>query len=110
MTEADLVSRALSGESGLPVFQSQDLILERLVRPSYPEEARERGSEGRVGVIAHVDTFGNIVEAALLDRSGDAQLDGAAVDAVRKCQFRPYREGRAAREVYAVFRFNFRIY
>lgn len=106
----DLVARALSGESGVPLFQSTDLILDRLVRPIYPEEARTRGVEGRVGVLALVDTLGNIVETALLDKSGEPELDRAAEDAVRQCRFRPYREAGSAKEVYAVFRFAFRIY
>jgi TonB family protein len=110
LNEQDMVTRALSGESGVPLFQSDDLILDRLVRPHYPEEARAAGIEGRVGVLAHVDTLGNIIEAALLDRSGALALDRAAIEAVRQCRFRPYREEGAAKEVYAVFRFAFRIY
>ena len=42
--------------------------------------------------------------------SGALQLDRAAEQAVRQCRFRPYRVAGEAREVYAVFRFAFRIY
>ena len=42
--------------------------------------------------------------------SGEDLLDRAATDAVKQCKFRPYRVEGAAREVYAVFRFSFRIY
>lgn len=106
----DLVRRALSGESGLPVFQSDDLILDHLVRPVYPEQAQALGSEGRVGVLALVDTLGNVKETALISKSGDVLLDRAAIDAVRQCRFRPYQENGVTTEVYAVFRFVFRIY
>jgi TonB family protein len=106
----DLVARALSGQSQVPVFQSDELIIEHLVRPAYPEDARDRGIEGRVSVIAHVDTLGEVIEAQVWSRSGEPQLDRAAEAAVRQCRFRPYRVQGAAREVYAVFRFAFRLY
>lgn len=109
--EQDLVRRALSGETGLPVFQSEDLIIDRLVRPEYPEDARARGIEGRVAVMARIDTLGNVVEAAVMQRSGSIQLDRAARAAVLQCTFLPYRvDGGPAKEVFAVFRFAFRIY
>jgi len=110
-TEADdLVKRALSGQTGLPLFQSDDLILDHLVRPIYPEESRAKGSEGRVGVIALVDTLGNVKETALLARSGDPLLDRASIVAVEQCRFRPYQQNGVTTEVYAVFRFVFRVY
>jgi TonB family protein len=109
--EQDLVRRALSGQSGLPVFQSEDLILEHLERPIYPEDAQDRGIEGRVAVMAHIDTLGNVVEAAIMESSGSSQLDEAGRTAVLQCRFRPYREGNGpVTEVFAVFRFAFRIY
>jgi hypothetical protein len=37
-------------------------------------------------------------------------MDQASWDAVMHCKFRPYRVEGEAREVYAVFRFAFRIY
>ena len=96
----------------MPIFQSDELVIEELVRPVYPEDARERGIEGRVAVIAHVDTLGRVVEAEVMNPSGEAQLDAASRAAVLRCRFRPYRTGDRgpAQEVYAVFRFSFRIY
>jgi hypothetical protein len=41
---------------------------------------------------------------------GEKQLDLSAMEAVRQCLFRPYRVQGEAREVYALFRFAFRIY
>ena len=105
-----LVSRALSGRSRVPIFQSEDLIIDQLVRPQYPEDARDRGIEGKVSVIAHVDTLGRVIETQVMTASGEAQLDDAAEAAVRLCRFRPYLVSGAARDVYAIFRFSFRIY
>jgi TonB family protein len=105
-----LVARAIAGQGRVPIFQSDELIIEQLVRPEYPEDARQRGIEGKVAVLALVDTAGAVVEAQVMTASGEAQLDRAAEVAVRQCRFRPYRVGGETREVYAVFRFAFRIY
>ena len=106
----DLLSRALSQEGRVPIFQSDELVIDQLVRPQYPEDARNRGIEGRVAVLARVDTLGQVVEAEVMNASGELQLDTASRAAVLQCRFRPYRVDGEPREVYAVFRFAFRIY
>jgi TonB family protein len=109
-TSEDLVERALSGRSGVPVFQSEELVIDHLVRPVYPEDARDHGVEGHVSVIAHVDTSGAVVETQVWVASGTMALDQAAETAVRQCRFRPYRIGGEVRDVYAVFSFAFSLY
>jgi TonB family protein len=105
----NLAARALATQGRVPIFQSEELIIEHLVRPVYPDKARERGIEGRVAVLAHVDTMGVVMEAEVLTPSGEVELDHAAEMAVRQCRFRPYRVAGAPQEVYAVFRFRFRL-
>ncbi len=107
----DLVTRAriLYGGSA-PVMQSEDLIIEKLVKPSYPEDARDRGIEGLVALVALVDTTGTVTKVDLMSSPGEPVLEEAATAAVYKCRFRPYRVRGRLSEVYAVFRFNFRIY
>lgn len=106
----DLVTRALRSQGRVPIFQSEELVIEHLVRPHYPEEMREQGVEGKVSVLALIDTTGRVVDAEVMNASGAAQLDQAAEAAVRQCVFRPYTHEGERREVYAVFRFAFRIY
>lgn len=106
----DLVARALASQGRVPIFQSEELVIETLVRPVYPEALREKGIEGKVSVIALVDTAGRVVDAEVMAASGEPLLDQVSEDAVRQCVFRPYREEGALREVYAVFRFAFRLY
>ena len=106
----DLVARAIASRGSVPVMQSSDLVIETLVRPEYPDEARARGIEGHVAVLARVDTLGNVAEAEVMTPSGESVLDLASRTAVMSCRFRPFvRDGRRS-EVYAVFRFAFRIY
>ncbi len=106
----DLVARAIASRGHVPIFQSSDLVIETLVRPEYPEDARTRGIEGHVAVLAHVDTLGRVVEAEVMNTSGEGTLDAASRSAVLQCKFRPYREKDHTQDVYAVFRFSFRIY
>lgn len=106
----DLVARArvIYGGSA-PVMQSEDLIIERLVKPVFPPDAQERGVEGRVAIVALVDTLGTVARADLLESTGERQFEEASRLAVLQCRFRPYlKEGRPC-EVYAVFRFAFRL-
>jgi len=104
-----LVERAQSG-SAAPLMQSSDLVIETLVRPVYPEDARARGIEGHVAVIAHIDTLGAVAEAEVMTPSGCDELDESSRSAVLRCRFRPYHQDGHAQDVYAVFRFAFRIY
>jgi TonB family protein len=106
----DLVARALASRGRVPVMMSNDLVIETLVRPEYPEEAQRREIEGHVAVLARVDTLGRVAEAEVMTPSGEPLLDRASLSAVLRCRFRPYRLNGNVTEVYAVFRFAFRIY
>jgi TonB family protein len=105
-----LLARARSIYRSAPVIQSEDLVIEQLVKPLYPEDARDRNIEGRVALVALVDTTGRVANVDVMDSTGERQLERAAAEAVWQCRFRPYRVGGEVHEVYAVFRFAFRIY
>jgi len=107
----DLLARAYSRRPDVPVVQSEDLVIEKLVRPAYPAHALDHDIEGKLAVLALVDTTGRVVEVQVLasDAVADREFGAAAGDAVWRCVFRPYRVQGKAREVYAMFRFNFTI-
>jgi len=107
----DLLARAFSRRSDVPVMQSEDLIIEKLVRPAYPEHAYDHNLEGRVAVLALVDTTGRVVEVQVEadDIKARREFGPAASEAVWRCVFRPYRVKGKVREVYAMFHFNFTI-
>ncbi len=109
-SDADLLARALRRAGNVPVFQSEELVIEELVRPIYPEEARQRDIEGRVAVLARVDTVGQVVDVEVMNGEAEGYLERAAAEAVWRCRFRPYRIGGVVSEVYALFRFNFRLH
>ena len=106
----DALMQALRRAGSRPVFQSTELVIEKLVKPSYPEEAALRGIEGRVAVMALVDTVGRVVSVELISGAEGGPLERASSEAVWRCRFKPYRVSGEAREVYAVFRFSFQLY
>jgi TonB family protein len=106
----ELLARAYARRSDVPIVQSTELVIEVLVRPVYPEHARDNNIEGRVAVMALVDTGGRVVEVEVLEGSAAEELRQAATEAVWRCRFRPYRVSGAVHDVYALFRFNFTIY
>jgi TonB family protein len=55
--------------------------------PVYPEAAREAGIQGRVWVLALVDTSGSVLEASI--ERGISELDEAALECVRQWRFEP---------------------
>lgn len=106
----NLLARALARRSDIPVVPPDQLVIEKLVRPIYPEDARERNIEGRVSVLALVDTLGLVVDVDVVGGSVHESLMRAAITAVWQCRFQPYRVAGRAREVYVVMPFNFTIY
>jgi len=109
-SEEDMITRTISRLANVPVIQSEDLVIERLVRPEYPNTMLEQNIEGRVTVQALVDTIGRVVDVQVMASSGEELFERAAEAAVWQCRFHPYRRAGTASEVYAVFRFSFKIY
>jgi TonB family protein len=103
----DLLARALRRSSDVPIVQSENLVFERLVRPNYPDDARQHGIEGRFSVVALIDTSGRVVEVEVQGGDADGILEREALAAVRQCLIRPYRVAGTPREIVARFPFNF---
>ena len=91
-------------------MQSEDLVVENLVRPEYPEEARANDIEGLVELVALVDTTGGVVQVEIIGGSRNPLLDHAATTAVLQCRYRPYRVRENVERVWAYFRITFRLY
>ena len=64
--------------------------------PKYPASMLRAGVGGTVVVLAEVDANGNPVEVRVVERSGERELDRAALTAVRQWRFEPaMRNGKA---------------
>lgn len=93
----------------LPVVQSEDLVIESIMRPEYPHEARMQGLEAIVELVAFVDEKGRVRSVEVESNTGHEMFAEASRQAVRRCLFKPYvRDGRPT-SVYAKFRFNFKL-
>ena len=67
----------------------------RTIRPDYPRGARQRGEQGDVALEVDVNEAGTVDDVRVVASSGFAELDAAAVAAVRKARFAPGRSGSA---------------
>jgi len=108
--EVDLTSRARALALAGPVIRSEDLVVERLVRPDYPEDARNANIEGVVELFALVDTTGDVTEVHIAGGTHDPSLERAATSAVLQCRYRPYRLHDYLQRVWAYFRIRFTLY
>ena len=83
------------GEESAPVEQahvvSDPVALNRIV-PVYPRAARRKGHEGNVTVAAVVTETGVVASVDVVASSGHAELDDAALAAVRTARFAPATE------------------
>jgi TonB family protein len=108
--EQDVLARARMLALHGPVIRSEDLVIERLVRPDYPEEARDKNIEGVVELVALVDTTGSVLQIQIVGGTREPMLESAAAKAVLQCRYRPYRVDDQARQVWAAFRIAFSLY
>ncbi len=68
--------------------------------PAYPTRSRRAGEQGTATIRVLVDVTGRPAQVSLAVSSGHADLDQAALAAVRAAQFRPYVEGGLAQAVW----------
>ena len=66
----------------------------RAIKPEYPKGARQRGEQGDVVIEMTVNSKGGVDKASVVTSSGYAELDEAALRAVRSAKFTPAKSGR----------------
>ncbi|MHA1536024.1 MAG: energy transducer TonB, partial [Alphaproteobacteria bacterium] len=77
--------------------------------PKYPQSARRRGAEGRAVLAVQVGTDGRARSVVLRQSSGHADLDAAALEAVRRWRFAPASRGGVGVEGLAIVPIRFRL-
>jgi periplasmic protein TonB len=65
----------------------------------YPDSARQRGEEGSVGLSFRVDRFGRVLDYALRNSTGYADLDAGIDQMMRGAQLPPFPAGMTAPEI-----------
>ena len=74
----------------------------RVTRPDYPEKARAERRTGGVHVGVHLDKTGRVCYATVIESSGHADLDAAAVEAIRGWRWLPaQRDGQPVESITA---------
>ena len=79
------------------------------VRPSYPSNVRRLGVEGTTKLRVHVTADGRVGDVVVETSAGHADLDQAAVDAVRRWRFEPARRGTEAVPMWVRLPVEFRL-
>lgn len=101
---ADTVTPVLGGlrvgQSGgafhVPVMQNESLPFQ------YPPEAWREGVGGEARIRIHINRRGRVDSAYVLESSGHAALDSAALAGARRLEYRPARQGNRPVSVWAV--------
>lgn len=81
----------------------------RDIRPDYPKGARQRGEQGDVVVEIRVGADGLVAAAHVVTSCGFAELDAAALKAVKAAKFAPARSGREAVASTARLKLSFKL-
>jgi len=93
----DIATAPAAGDiAAAPIYTPPRLLHD--VPPAYPDEARLRGWEGRIVLKFLVTTGGRVEEVTVVQSSGHAILDRAAVTAARQWLYAPARRGDLAVE------------
>ncbi|HEY3217169.1 MAG TPA: energy transducer TonB [Candidatus Eisenbacteria bacterium] len=105
----DLVERSTFRAAGVPLVQSEDLVIEHLIVPEYPPHLLENDIEGKVLLQALIDTEGRVIDVQVMASTGEPLFEHAAVEAARQSRFRPYRPAGVPIEVYVLMPYDFGI-
>jgi len=108
----DLVVNAIERlrllHGNLPTAQTEDVAAREIVRPEYPEEARDKGIEGTVVLVALVNEEGKVEDVAV-EVGVDPLLDQAAMRAAYHTPFFPYKIEGLAQAVFVRMPYRFEL-
>ncbi len=68
---------------------SENIQIQKMVKPIYPRLARRQNREGTVQLKVEVLKNGRIAEIKLYQSSGSNDMDASAIQAIKKWQFKP---------------------
>ncbi len=93
-------------EEAFLAFDEPPVLIEN-VAPEYPAFAREAGLEGTVQVKVLVDEQGNVVEAQVVSSDVWPSMERAALEAAKKCRFKPALQRSTPVRAHVVIPFEF---
>ncbi len=104
----DAIERLRLLHGNLPTAQTEDVAAREIVKPDYPEEARDKGIEGTVVLVALVNEEGRVEDVAI-EEGVDPLLDQAAMRAAYHTPFFPYRIEGTAQAVFVRMPYRFEL-
>lgn len=107
-TGIDALERLRLLHGNLPTAQTEDVAAREIVKPDYPEEARNKGIEGTVVLMALVNEQGQVEDVAL-EEGVDPLLDQAAMRAAYRTPFYPYKIEGVAQAVFVRMPYHFEL-
>ncbi len=75
----------------------------------YPELAKKAGIQGRVLVKMEIDIDGTVMDAQIIQSSGNQNLDEAALKCARRCRFKPAMQHQKPVRVWVSMPFDYRL-
>ena len=85
-------------------------VLVDFVSPEYPALAREAGIEGTVAVRVLVNEEGKVISADVLQSDVTDAMAKAAVEAAKKCRFRPAKQRTIPVKAHVMIPFHFQLH
>lgn len=80
------------------------------VQPPYPPLAREAGIEGTVAVRVLVNEEGKVIAADILQSDVTPAMEKAALEAAKKCRFRPAKQRTVPVKAHVMIPFHFQLH
>jgi len=98
------------GGGGVFLAFDEPPVLIHFETPLYPELAREAGIEGTVRIKVLVMTDGKVGAVELMGSDVTPAMEKSALDAARRCRFKPAKQRTQPVKAHVVIPFNFRLH
>lgn len=97
------------GDTGVFLAFDEPPVLVDFVTPRYPDLAREAGFEGTVRVRVLVGEDGKVLGASVLSSDVSPAMEQAAIEAAKKCRFKPAKQRTTPVKAHVMIPFHFRL-
>jgi TonB family protein len=97
-----------SSADSIPEFDEPP-ILQYFENPKYPKADVKSGRQGVVKVKVTIDKEGRVIETEILESTATEEMDAAALEAAKKCRFRPAMKDGMPVQSQVLVPFEFRL-
>ncbi|NIO00904.1 MAG: TonB family protein [Candidatus Latescibacteria bacterium] len=98
-----------SGKAEMFLAFDEPPMLQYYESPKYPQLAREAGIEGTVSVKVLVGEDGKVLDAVVLSSDVTPDMERAAIEAAKKCRFKPAKQRTVPVKAHVMIPFQFKL-